>query len=94
MRFDIIITGTKSEALDQHVKRSLSHALDQHDQHMESLDVRLKDINTPKAQTRCRPRRAIASCSGTVGTANSRSAMAGRMPTRHAAKCFVLRGER
>ena len=47
MRFDIIITGTKSEALDRHVKHSLSHALDQHDQHVESLRVRLRDINGP-----------------------------------------------
>ncbi len=44
----ITITGIHSEALDQHIRDRLHHALNQHEGKVVSLDVSLRDINGPR----------------------------------------------
>jgi len=45
---NINITGIHSDALDQHIKDRLHHALNQHEGKVASLDVSLRDINGPR----------------------------------------------
>ncbi len=48
MKEIISIIGTNSDALDQHIRDRLTHALNQHEGKVISVQVRLADINGPR----------------------------------------------
>lgn len=48
MTENLIIVGTNSKDLDQHIRDRLHHALNQHEEKVVSLQVRLRDINGPR----------------------------------------------